>query len=105
MININHLNFKNEVLECNIPVLVDFYSETCMPCRQLMPVLEEIASEYKDKIKIVKADIADNWNLTEEYNIMVSPTLIFFKNGNETDRVRGLVNKSFLSKKIDNIVQ
>ena len=74
-------NFKEDVLQSETPVLVDFYAEWCGPCKALMPTIEEIAIEYAEKIKVVKIDVDRNENLAVKYGIMSIPALLFFVNG------------------------
>lgn len=86
-------NFGSEVLKTDKPVLADFYSDSCIPCKMLSPVLSQIENEYADKIKVVKINTNFNSELTEKYNIQAAPTLVFFKDGKEIERLRGLVDK------------
>jgi thioredoxin 1 len=101
MINATKDNFKEEVLESSIPVLVDFYANWCGPCRALAPILSEVATEADGKYKIVKVDCDSEVDLAKEYKINVLPTMLLFKNGAEAKRRIGASPKqdiiSFLS--------
>lgn len=77
----NDATFSSEVLEAKLPVLVDFWATWCGPCQMLAPILEDLASEYAGKIKIVKVDVDQCPNVANTYGIRSIPTLIIFKNG------------------------
>lgn len=81
MENITTDNFKTEVLESNIPVLVDFWAPWCGPCKMISPIIEEIAEEYKDKIKVVKVNVDEAPLIAKEYYIRHIPTVVMFKEG------------------------
>ena len=87
-------NFENEVLKSEKPVLADFYSDSCIPCKMLSPVLSQVESEYQDRIKVAKINVNFNSELTEKYGVQAAPTLVFFKNGEEIERLRGAVRNS-----------
>ena len=93
----NSENFKKEVLESEVPVLVDFNATWCPPCQALHPILEEIADEGGE-FKIVAVDIDDEKELAEEYEVSSIPCLILFEDGEETDRKIGLLPKRRLKK-------
>ncbi|MCM8779606.1 MAG: thioredoxin [Candidatus Omnitrophica bacterium] len=97
-------NFKKEVFESDLPVLVDFWAEWCNPCKMLAPVLEDLAKEYSGKIKIGKVNIDHNHKLAREFGIMSIPTLILFRNGKIHEQIGGLLNKVELKKRIDDIL-
>lgn len=90
-----------EVILKQPAVLADFYSETCVPCRQMMPVLEELEYELGDRIKAVKIDVARNGDLADEYGVRAVPTFVLFKNGRETARIVGAVPKSQLTELVN----
>ena len=88
---VNDSNFEEEVVNADGPVLVDFWAEWCGPCRSLMPVVEEIAGEMADKVKIVKVNIDEATQTPGKYGLRGIPTLMLFKDGNVVDtRVGGL---------------
>lgn len=91
-------NFEKEVLESKIPVLVDFYSNYCPPCKMLEPIFEQLEEEFKGEIKFLRVNVDENRNLAIKYNIMGVPTLILFKDGEEIGRVIGLRRKEDLEK-------
>lgn len=90
-----------EVLQSDRPVLVDFYSPTCGPCRLQTPVLEELATERPD-LKIVKLDVTENPELAVHHQIAAVPTLILLRNGEVMDRLRGLQNRHRLLTFLEN---
>ena len=89
-------NFEEEVLKSEKPVLVDFFATWCGPCQMLAPVLEEIAEEYKDKIKVGKINIDNERNLAIKYQVVSIPTLMVFKNGEIVKTAVGFHTKSEL---------
>jgi len=100
-IAVNDGNFKQEVIESGVPVLVDFWAEWCGPCRMIAPVVDEIAKEYAGKIKVCKLNVEEGAQTASEYGVMNIPTLILFKDGNVADKVVGVVPKGDLVSKID----
>jgi thioredoxin 1 len=93
-ITLNDTNFKSEVLESEVPVLVDFWAEWCMPCRMIAPMIDEVAKEYDGKVKVGKVNVDEAQATAANYNIMSIPTLIMFKNGEAVDRIMGAVPKA-----------
>ncbi len=80
MMKVTSANFQKEVLESEVPVLVDFYAEWCMPCKMFAPILADAAEEYEDKLKIVKVNIDEAPELAQQYAVMSIPTLKLIKN-------------------------
>jgi len=101
LVSVTDDTFKKEVLEDKIPVLVDYWAEWCGPCKMIAPVLNEIASEYVDKLKIVKLNIDENPGTPPKYGIRGIPTLILFKNGEVEATKVGALSKSQLATFID----
>tara|TARA_X000000950_G_scaffold287709_1_gene401166 strand:- start:2466 stop:2789 length:324 start_codon:yes stop_codon:yes gene_type:complete len=94
--NCNDSNFKNEVLDAKLPVLVDFWAEWCGPCKMLTPILEELSDELEEKISIVKVNLDENQDLAMNYSIRSIPTLLLFKDSNLIDTKVGLSSKDDL---------
>ena len=88
-IEINEDKFESEVLQSSTPVLVDFGAVWCGPCKMLDPVVEELAEDWSDKVKIVKLDIDHNPNIAMNYNVMGVPTLMLFSGGEVQQRLTG----------------
>ncbi len=91
---INQENFEAEVLKAELPVLADFYSDSCVPCKRLSPLLAEVEEENAESLKVVKINVNFDTELAEKYEVQAAPTLILFKNGEEIDRLIGSVKKT-----------
>jgi thioredoxin 1 len=96
-------NFEAEVLNSDQPVLVDFWATWCGPCRTIAPTIEEIASEYDGKAKVVKLDVDNNPQTAMKYGIRSIPSLLFFKDGKPVDQMVGVVPKRVLAEKLDTL--
>ena len=92
-------SFQREVIQSELPVLVDFTAVWCGPCKMLDPLVKQLADEWSGKVKVVKLDVDDNPQVTMDYQIMGVPTLILFKNGKPVERLSGYAPKARLVKK------
>ncbi len=90
-------DFQKEVLEANIPVLVDFWAEWCGPCKMVAPILDELSTELAGKVKIVKLNVDENRTTMMKYSVRSIPTMILFKNGEPVDMKVGAAPKASLS--------
>ena len=102
--NISHVtdgNFEQEVLRCEQPVLVDYWAQWCGPCKVIAPLLDEVAGEYKGRLKVAKLNVDDNPDTPPKYGVRGIPTLIIFKNGNAAATKVGALSKSQLTAFID----
>ena len=93
-------NFNDEVLQSQIPVLVDFWAEWCGPCKIVGPILSELADMYDGKIKIAKLNVDDNPDLTSRFNVLSIPTMKFFKNGEVVGELVGAAPKNTIEAEI-----
>jgi thioredoxin 1 len=95
------LDFESEVLKADKLVLVDFWAEWCGPCKMIAPLLDEVARELPDKVKIVKVNVDQEQQLAQQYGITSIPTLLFFKGGAVREQVVGTTPKKVLIEKIN----
>ena len=103
-VEITDENFQQEVLNSETPVLVDFWADWCQPCKMIAPVVEQIAEEYDGKVKIGKLDVDSNQQTSQAMGIRGIPALIIFNNGKPVDQIIGVVPKSIIHKKIDEVL-
>ena len=96
---LDEATFQNEVIESAEPVLVDFTAVWCQPCKMLDPVVEELAEDWEDSVKVFKLDVDEHPNVAMNYGIMGVPTLMLFKGGEAVERVTGYQPKDRLEKK------
>jgi len=93
-------NFETEVLQSNVPVLIDFWATWCGPCRMIAPSIEELAGEYLGKAKVCKLDVDNNPQTATNYGIRSIPTLLIFKGGKVVDNIIGAVPKSAIEDRL-----
>ncbi len=97
-------NWETELLQSKGIAMVDFWAAWCGPCKMLAPTIEELAKEYAGKVKIGKLNTDENSDVASRYKIMGIPTVIFFRDGKEIDKVVGAVPKSQLKSKLDSLI-
>ena len=97
VISLNENNFEEEVLKSEKPVLIDFWASWCGPCKMMSPVIDKIAEEMGDTVKVCKINIDEEQNLAVKYNVMSIPTFVVLKNGKEVSRSVGVQDKSEIS--------
>ncbi|MGE5682422.1 MAG: thioredoxin [Bacillota bacterium] len=97
-------NFESEVINSDVPVIVDFWATWCGPCRMIAPIIEQLASEYEGKVKVGKLDVDDNQQTAIKYGVRSIPTVLFLKGGKVVDTIIGAVQKPQFVQKIQNIL-
>ena len=97
-------NFQAEVLESDLPVLIDFWAVWCGPCRMIAPIVEELAGEYAGKVKIGKLDVDNNPNVAMQFGIRSIPTILLMHKGEVVDRIVGAVPKAKIVEKLQTVV-
>ncbi|GDX62171.1 thioredoxin [Candidatus Levyibacteriota bacterium] len=102
--NFTDKNFQDEVLNSDIPVLVDFWAPWCGPCRMVTPIIEELANEYKGKVLIGKMNVDENQDTASKYSIMSIPSILIFKKGKPVKTMVGAQGKESFKKGIDEII-
>jgi len=98
-------NFENEVLNSDVPVLVDFWAEWCAPCKTIAPAVDEIAGEYQGKAKVGKLDVDNNQQTAMQFGIRSIPTLLIFKGGEVAEQIIGAVPKSQIEGKLKDTIE
>ncbi len=104
-LRVNKDSFKSQVLDSDRLVLVEFYSDSCIPCKQMAPILAEVEDEFEDQVKIFKVNVNFDDYLSSRYKILASPTILFFQQGIERDRIKRVVKKTELIDKIKDLIQ
>ncbi|HHY14934.1 MAG TPA: thioredoxin [Firmicutes bacterium] len=100
-ITVTDQNFQEEILSNEGVSFVDFWAAWCAPCRMLAPIVEELAADYADKAQIAKLDVDSNQYTARQYGVMSIPTMIIFKDGEEVDRLVGVMPKEMIAGRID----
>jgi len=105
VIEINDDSFEDEVLKCNLPVMVDFWAPWCNPCRMIAPITEKLAVEYEGRIKVCKLNVDNNPQTASKYQVLSIPQILFFKNGEAVDQSTGAVPEHVLQSKAESVLQ
>lgn len=100
-VTLTDANFKDEVVNADQPVLVDFWATWCGPCRMIAPAIEELASDFEGRAKVAKMDVDQNPQTPMQFGIRSIPTLLFFKDGEVVDQLVGAANKNVLAQKLE----
>jgi thioredoxin 1 len=98
-------DFDQEVLRSTVPTVIDFWAEWCAPCRQIKPIMEDLAIRYDGKVKIVKLNADENPQTMTRYSVRALPTLLAFKNGEVVQQIQGLKPKAFLEDVIQGLIR
>ena len=104
IVDVSDQNFEAEIMKSDKPVIVDFWAEWCAPCRQIAPILEDLAKEYGDRVKVVRMDIDANPNTPGNYGIRAIPTILSFKDGQVVEQLQGARPKADFIAAIEKIL-
>jgi thioredoxin 1 len=104
IVDVTDQNFEAEILKSDQPVVIDFWAEWCAPCRQISPIIHELAEQYGDRVKVVKMDIDSNPNTPGKYGIRAIPTILTFKDGEVVDQIQGARPKKDIQAVIEKLL-
>ena len=104
LVEVTDEEFEQEVLDAELPVLVDFWATWCAPCKIVGPIVEELADEYDGRVKFVKLDTEENFEVPDRYGIRTLPTLLVFKGGEQVDQVFGARTKAELIRTLEKVI-
>ena len=103
-IEVNEQNWETEVMNSELPVMVDFWAEWCGPCKMIAPAVHDLAGEYEGQLAVGKLDLDTNQSIAMRYGVQSIPTLLFFKDGQPVDKITGAYPKGAIKKKIDSVL-
>jgi thioredoxin 1 len=104
ILDVTDQSFETEVLQSDIPTVIDFWAEWCAPCRQITPIIKQLAAEYGDRVKIVKMDIDSNPNTPGQYGVRAIPTILAFKDGQVVQQFQGIRPKADFDDMVKNLL-
>ena len=103
-IEVNQQNWETEVMNSEIPVMVDFWAEWCGPCKMIAPAVHDLAGEYAGRLAVGKLDLDTNQSIALQYGVQSIPTLLFFKEGKQVHKIVGALPKGAIKKQIDAVL-
>jgi len=105
IVKLNKANFEQEVLKSPLPIVVDFWADWCGPCKQVAPVLDELAGEYDNRVRIGKVNIDEDQELAADYGVRAIPTFLLFKGGEVAGQLVGMVSKRDMKAQFDKLIE